>query len=175
MSLQEAINSALAKEKPFKIKLPRIKRPKLTREEWNHSPNPLMWRPKIPAKCGRNDVELKPEERISIDFADELRELTRLKLLDALWFHIPNEGKRGWLIALIMRAMGMIPGVADYIFIWRYMDAWKVAFIEVKAGDNKQTPEQWHFQLWAESLGIPYSICRSKPEAINKLAEWGAI
>lgn len=148
---------------------------KLNREDWRPETNPLMTRFKIPVLWGKRHVELKPEEQISINFADTMRDLTRSKMFNGIWLHIPNEGMRGKLTAIIMRAMGMIPGVADYIIVWRYLDAYKVAFIEMKAGKNNQTPDQWHFQLWAESHGIPYHLCRASGDAIQALKDMEAI
>ena len=166
MSLQEAINVALAKEPRRTSVLPRIKRQKLSREQWLHCNNPLMHRGKL-----NWNWALEPEQRLSIEFADIMRGLTLKGVYRGVWGHVPNEGKRHQIVAAIMKAMGMISGTPDYFFIW----PGGAGVIELKFGDNKLTDNQWHYQLWCEAEGLNHAVCWSSQEAISKLTEWGAI
>ncbi len=125
----------------------------------------LMDRPRIPMFWGRRPVTLEPEQRESIDLASDLRHLTLTGKYTGIWFHIPNEGKRGKLVALILRAMGLITGAPDYVFIW----SGGSLLVELKVGKNDQTPKQRMFQQWAEHCGITYALCYSKEEVMASL------
>lgn len=131
----------------------------------------LMQRTAVPMVWGRRRVILKAEEQMSVELADKLRELTLQKKLACVWCHLPNEGKRGLLTAIIVKAMGMIPGAADFLFCWGEGSA----FIELKAGKNKQSDHQKNFQAWCEDNDVPYALCYSAEEAISKLKQWGLI
>jgi hypothetical protein len=130
-----------------------------------------MSRDKIPYIWGKKFVILKPEEKMSVEFADKLRELTLQKQLRCLWCHIPNEGKRSLLTALIIKASGMIPGVGDFLFCW----GGGSAFIELKAGKNKQSIHQKNFELWCKENDVDYALCYSVEAAIGVLHDWGLI
>lgn len=123
----------------------------------------LMMRDKIPMR-----VTLKPEEKLSVEIADFNRAATLDGRLKALWFHIPNEGKRHPLVGLIMRAMGMLSGVADFCIFGH-------GFIEIKCGKNTLSPAQENFKKWCESLGIKWAEARSMEEYQGILKEWGAL
>lgn len=131
----------------------------------------LMCRIKIPAVWGRKHVVLEPEQKISVDLADALRELTLRRKIRAVWLHIPNEGKRSQLVAMILKAMGLIPGAPDFLFCWGEGSA----FIELKAGRNKQSDSQKHFELWCISSDVKYEVCYSADAALTKLKSWGII
>lgn len=131
----------------------------------------LMVRDKIPYSWGRRRVLLKPEEKMSVEFADKLRELTLQKRLGCLWCHIPNEGKRSALVAIITKAMGMIPGVGDFLFCWGDGSA----FVELKHGKNKQSVHQRNFELWCGENNVRYAVCYNIDEAIAILGGWGLV
>jgi len=114
------------------------------------------------------NARVKPEERICIEFADSLRAATLAGELKCIFCHVPNEGKRHIFVALILRAMGMITGCADYFFAWESGSG----FIEFKTPGNKQTPSQKDFEQWCVDLGIKYAVCTSAAEATKKLEEW---
>lgn len=118
--------------------------------------------------------KVKPEEKESIDLADFMRKQTLEGHFKGIWWHTPNEGKRHQITACIMKAMGMLAGVPDFIFIWRNQGL-HVAFIEMKAGNNKQSTAQKNFQKWADYWMIPYAVHYSADEAAYQLKEWGAV
>lgn len=113
--------------------------------------------------------KLEPEQLISIQFADAMRAKTLDGSFKGVWKHTPNEGKRSRIVAMIMRAMGMIPGAADYDILFE-----KTVFIELKVKPNKQTDSQKDFQAWAESAGHSYQVCYSAEEALEFLDSLGA-
>lgn len=126
----------------------------------------LMARGKIPFKA-----TVKPEEKMSIKFADGLREYTLTGKLSAVWHHSPNEGKRHPITGLIMRAMGMLPGVADYTFTWRGGSG----HIELKTAKNTQSDYQKDYEKWCEAKGVHYEVCRTPTEGFNVLKNWGVL
>ena len=73
----------------------------------------LMRRDKLPMH-----MKIGDEERLSIEFADLMRVETLEGRYKGIWGHIPNEGKRHPLVAMLVKAMGLIPGSTDYYFIW---------------------------------------------------------
>lgn len=131
----------------------------------------LMLRDKVPYSWGKRRVTLKPEEQMSVELADNLRELTLQRKMHCVFTHIANEGKRSLLVALITKAMGMIPGVGDFLFCW----ATGSAFIELKAGKNKQSENQKNFELWCQENDVKYAVCYSVEESILTLQRWGLI
>ena len=116
-------------------------------------------------------IRLEPEQRLSIEIADWLREMSLTGKLKAVWTHIPNEGKRSRIVALVLAAMGMISGVSDYVFSW----ADGSGYIELKAGANKETDNQILFSCWCEALGVHHATCRTLEEVQTTLKEWGVI
>lgn len=76
---------------------------------------------------------------------------------EALWFAVPNGGKRGVVTAANLKKEGVKAGVADIIVIWRG----SVIAIEMK------TPKGAHQTIqkqWGEALtlaGGVYVVCRS--------------
>lgn len=66
-----------------------------------------------------------------------------------------SETKRG---GNKMISMGVKKGVSD----WQYITSVGSIWIELKVGDNTQSPEQIIFQALCESLGHEYYICRDE-------------
>jgi hypothetical protein len=120
----------------------------------------LMSRSKVPW-----NIRLGAEERISIELADAMRKHVASGRYRGVWFHVANEGKRHQITALIQKAMGMIPGVSDFVFIWNG----GAAFIELKAGKKTQTDSQKFFARWCSSSRLTYAVCRSVSEAEDLL------
>jgi hypothetical protein len=96
----------------------------------------------------------------------------RLDLLirrDVLWFHVPNGELRDKRAAAKLKAMHVLPGVADLLFIFRRSDApdepgqdsvdlqastagLTVLFLELKAPRRKPSPVQIQFAEFARSI-----------------------
>jgi hypothetical protein len=126
----------------------------------------LMQREKIPMHW-----RVQPEERICIEFSDRMRELTLKGLYHGIWGHIPNEGKRHKVVAIVMKAMGMIPGSPDHYFIKQ--DRGMV--IEFKVKGNSLRDNQKNMKQWCEMNSIPHSVCFSADEGIAALVEYGML
>lgn len=115
----------------------------------------------------------KGENAICIDFAKDLQRETRQGRFPTVWFHVANEfaGKQRPLFGAILKAMGKLAGVADYIFLWGS----GCGCIEFKTPTGKQSKAQERFQAWCESYGIPYEIATSKEEGLDILKRWGRL
>ena len=160
----------------------------------------LMSRGKIPSVWGKKPVVLKPEELICVQFADEMRLHVKNGNYNGIWWHNPNEGRRGKLTAIIMKAMGLLPGLTDYAFVWKvHHDAqlvnyggYDVGMIEFKRPEERyESPKtgksiiknhkgqasknQLHFKTWCEHFGIQHAQCYSVEEAMATLKSWGAL
>ena len=93
-------------------------------------------------------------------------------------FAIPNGGARSAATGRILKAEGVVAGVADMILLGRTED-YGCLCIEMKTDKGRQQESQKWWQGVAESLGAKYAVCRSLEqfievvtEHIKKLEEW---
>lgn len=118
-------------------------------------------------------TKIGPEDYECIKFVEWLRSKTKAGSLRAVWFHIPNEGKRSYRMGSLQRAKGLVSGVADYILLY---DTGCLC-IEFKAKPNKQSKNQLDFERWCDHEGVPYIVVYSAEEAIAALEQetilWG--
>jgi hypothetical protein len=115
--------------------------------------------------------KLEPEQRLTIEMADELRALSLQGTLKGVWFHVPNEGKRHPIVGCIMRAMGMHSGIHDFAFLWDTGSA----TAEVKVGKAKPTENQSNVAKWCQAEGVHTAVWRSVEDMRTSLHEWGVI
>lgn len=115
--------------------------------------------------------KLEPEQKLSVEVADMLRAFTLQGKLRGVWHAVPNEGKRNRIVACIMKAMGLLPGVADLSF----KGAWGGGYIELKTEKGRQQGSQKQFQAWCEQEGVNYALCRSLGDVMDTLKAWGAL
>lgn len=125
-----------------------------------------------PLRGGR----LGPEDKIAIDFASRLRAHSLQGRLRAAWTHVPNEvgggnGRGSQIRYAIAKAMGMVTGCPDYLFL-SGAGAWA---LEAKAGRNVLTDGQKDFREWCALHGVPFSVFRTPDEGEEKLREWGVL
>lgn len=109
------------------------------------------------------------ELKIHIAVADFLRRAAHHNLI---WYHPANEGARSVAAGAKLKAMGMLPGVADFAFV---LPGGKAAFLEIKAEDGKLSPDQVSFQILCTRVSVPFAIARSLDEAKLILLGWGAL
>lgn len=102
----------------------------------------------------------------------------RLQYPDIVIFAIPNGGKRNAIEASKLKATGVLPGVAD-LFVMKYKVAdepwdsfYHGLFIELKAGENKQTQAQIEFEAKAKHSSYAYHVCRSIDEFMKVVNEY---
>jgi hypothetical protein len=116
-----------------------------------------------------------PEDRMTIDVATMLRVATIEGKLLASWTHVPHEAAgRGKFAAIYMakaKAMGLIKGSADFVFVWPDGGGW----IELKTETGSLTKEQREFRDWVVASGANHAVCRSVGEVEAVLIGWGAL
>lgn len=83
---------------------------------------------------------------------------------------VPNGGKRHISVAMALKAEGVKPGVPD-ICLPVARRGYHALFIELKAGNNKATPEQLE---WIDRLGTENNFAKVVTGASNAigLIEW---
>jgi hypothetical protein len=110
---------------------------------------------------------LKDEQKICVEFANEMRQLTLEGNLPYVWFHIANEflpsSKVNYSFESKLKHMGKMVGVPDYCFLSEN-DSF---FIEFKTAKGRQTPTQKIFENWCATNKVDYFLCRSAREGID--------
>jgi len=121
-------------------------------------------------------VHLKPEEDLARAYANALRQATIEGRLRCVWTHPANEvaGQQNRLAQIryaIAKAMGLIDGTADYLFLW----ADGSGALEAKIGNNGQQANQVDFEAWCIANGVRYATFTSVAEGLAHLVEWGVL
>lgn len=105
-------------------------------------------------------IRIGEEDRICIQFANYLRQLTLENNFPYIWFHVPNQiGGYKPIFGLKQGWMGRHPGVPDFCFMGS-----KSFFIEFKTSKGKLSPYQEIFIEWCSDADITVHICRSFEE-----------
>ncbi len=118
----------------------------------------------------------KPEEQVAIAISHYLH----TKHPDLLWWHCPNEGKKGFWQQVLARLLGVRAGVPD-LFIPKYyeqiVDGKRLIdyygfFCEIKAGKNKVSPAQQEVMDKLRELGYYCCVVYSLEEFIHEWEEY---
>jgi len=116
--------------------------------------------------------ELEPQE-----YQIQIALVTRLKLMvrkDVLFFHCPNGEIRDKRTAAKLKAMGVLPGVADLLFFWND-GGLRGLFLELKARKGTQSPVQRIFEDRSTFLGIYYECADNIDAAVRILTQYGIL
>lgn len=90
-----------------------------------------------------------------------------------LFFHVPNGGFRNVIEAARLKAMGVMPGVADLIFV---MPPHATMYaLELKAPKKKPRDSQLEFKERVIAAGGKYEYADNMDVAIHYLKEWGVL
>lgn len=126
-------------------------------------------------------VRLGPEDREAYTFANALRAATLEGRLTAVFCHVPNElagmvqivrGKaRVPVQVAIARALGLIRGSSDYLFLW---GGGSLA-MEFKSSTGSLTEGQRDFRTWCEAQGVPFHVVRSTTQGLDLLRAAGRL
>ena len=81
----------------------------------------------------------RPEQELQIQV---VRHLRAVLLPPAMFFHVPNGGKRTVVEAAKFKQMGVVSGVPDLIITWIGPNGPIMLAIELKAGKGKLTDNQ---------------------------------
>jgi hypothetical protein len=84
-------------------------------------------------------------------------------------FHPANGGHRTKAAGGQLKAMGVVPGVPDFILI---LPNAQVAGIELKVGSNDLTDEQLEWRDWMVGRGCGFAVCRSLEEVETTITRW---
>lgn len=125
--------------------------------------------------------KLGPEDREAYAFANALRVETLEGRLRAIWTHPANElagmttgtGKyrRVPVAVAIARALGLIAGASDYLFLW---ERGSLA-MEFKSAKGRLNDAQTDFRRWCEMVGVPFHIVRSVDQGLDLLETAGVL
>jgi hypothetical protein len=113
----------------------------------------------------------KGENLQSIRFANYLREMTLTDRCHATWTKIAHEtSSKSFAYGNLMRNMGKMAGVSDFIFTMNGKALW----LELKDGDKgKQLKDQQFFEVWCKKTASVYEIALSCEEAIKIVEKHG--
>jgi hypothetical protein len=110
----------------------------------------------------------RPEQAIHIAVCNHLR---LRSTPNVFWFHTPNEGKRGWVNAAALKAMGMTAGVPDLLVL----KAGQLHALELKAPGGRLTPSQRGVIQRMIDCGAHAAVAHSIDEALVTLEFWGIL
>lgn len=119
-------------------------------------------------------LRIKPEEDLSIRYANALRVAALEGRLRAVWSHPANElagYSSSTARSAIARAMGLISGTPDYLFL---SDVGCMAQ-EAKIGRNDLSPNQRDFRVWCEACNVPFRTFRTVEEGLGQLRAAGLL
>lgn len=87
-------------------------------------------------------------------------------------FHVPNGGWRDPATASKLKAAGVLPGVADWVF---FLPHNRYACVELKDHKGRQSSSQKRFQGDVEAIGGVYCVVRNTDEIDRVFTELGII
>lgn len=99
----------------------------------------------------------------------ELVELVYRRRGIVAW-HTPNGGSRSASEGGRFKAMGVLPGVADWAFVFPPFG--RCGFVELKATKGRQSESQKAFQRAVEKAGCHYAIVRDVLEFQRTVDRW---
>lgn len=90
---------------------------------------------------------------------------------DRLLFAVPNGGARNKTEAAILKAEGVVAGVADLILLLPNRDYHCLA-LELKTPKGRQSDSQKQWQATLQEHGGNYAVIRSKEQFIATITEY---
>ena len=121
---------------------------------------------KMPSKAGSKPASAKQSKP---DFSRQISEKeihmkawqwVKAEYPDLLIFHVPSGEPRDVVVAMKLKRMGVVPGVADFLM---FVPGCAVA-IELKDGGGRQSDPQRRFQSKWEACGNRYEVARTLEE-----------
>jgi hypothetical protein len=98
--------------------------------------------------------------------------LAQFKRPAVIFYHCPNGEQRSPRTGARLKAMGVLPGVADICLV---LPGGASAFLELKRPGGRTSAEQRAFRDSCEASGAGYAIAQTPEEAIDVLMQWGAL
>ena len=90
---------------------------------------------------------------------------------DYVLFAVPNGGNRSAITGAILKAEGVMPGVAD-LFLAHASCGLHGLFIEMKDTKGRQSDSQKAFEEKALAAGYGYVVCRSFEEFQDEIQQY---
>lgn len=117
-------------------------------------------------------VRLGEEDRMAYAFANELRVAVLEGRLKAVFSHPANElaGRPG-VASAIARALGLITGATDYLFL---APTGSLA-LEAKSATGSLSKGQRDFRDWCAHVGVPFHVFRTVDEGLAHLRAHGIL
>lgn len=99
------------------------------------------------------------------------------RLRDGVKFwHTPNGEARDKATGAKLKAMGVLAGVADLLFMWANLDgATRVLFLELKAKGKTRSEEQHDFCAAVRACGCDYFVADNVDDAMRILRDAGLL
>jgi hypothetical protein len=91
-----------------------------------------------------------------------------------IYFHVPNGELRDKRAAAKLKAMGVLPGVADLVFVWDD-DGLRNLYLELKAKGRRQTLEQITFAEVIQVTGASYRVAATLDDALAILKSFNLL
>ena len=110
----------------------------------------------------------RPEQQIHQTVVSHLNARSEPRVF---FWHTPNEGKRGFVNAAALKAMGMTAGVPDLLIL----KAGNLHALELKAPGGRLTPSQRLVMDRMEECGAQVAVAHSLDEALVTLEVWGIL
>ena len=110
-----------------------------------------------------------------LEFRTHVMVADALKLGSApgwLWTHFPAGEKRDPKTAGRLKRMGVQPGWPDFLLV---SPAGLLHCLELKRGPAPLTDNQKRLGAAMSVRGVPYAVARSFSDAMDVLADWGAV
>jgi len=137
---------------------------------------PPQQRKDLVTRRWRNVAGATPNKEVQFQI-DLVRLVKLCKREDVTMLHIPNGEHRDIRTAAKLKAMGVLPGVSDLLFLWRrYREdsegSWTepgVLFMELKTPGKTASELQIAFGLLVRTYGMDFCVVRSLDEALDEL------
>lgn len=88
---------------------------------------------------------------------------------DAVSFHIPNEGRRGFRQQSEFKRAGGVAGMPDRCILWQG----RAYFLEAKGRLGRMSPAQKAMFVCLQSAGCDVAVVRSVDDVQSALRAWG--
>ena len=111
-----------------------------------------------------------PRNQAEYELHKNVVEWLRWQKPDCVWFHPYNGAYMSKATAGKGKALGVLPGVADLVFV---LPGGRVGFIELKGPKTPLNLNQKIFLNDVQMLGAPYAVARSIEEVESTLKAWG--
>lgn len=91
---------------------------------------------------------------------------------NVIWYAVPNGVPASKRTGARFKALGVIAGVPDLAFV---LSDGRAAFLELKAGAGRMSPEQKAFAERCAAMGVEHAVTNNLDQALAILRAWGVL